>query len=56
MALTPAAAATLVEKGFKVQIEDRAGDEAKFLNKDYINCGVKVVSKDDVFASGKIAC
>jgi NAD/NADP transhydrogenase alpha subunit len=33
----------LVKKGFKVQIEAGAGDQAKFTNKDYENAGALVM-------------
>lgn len=52
MALTPVAAATLVKKGFTVNIEDGAGLESRFRNEDYANAGAKVVDKITAFHSG----
>jgi NAD(P) transhydrogenase len=52
VALTPAAAASLVKKGFTVNIEDGAGLESKFRNEDYANAGARVVDKVTAFCSG----
>ena len=52
MALTPAAAAVLVKKGFTVNIEDGAGLESRFRNEDYASAGAKVVDKNTAFHSG----
>lgn len=49
MAITPAVTATLVKKGFTVQIEENAGFEAKFRNEDYTNAGGKIVSSNDAY-------
>lgn len=51
VAITPAAAAALIKKGFNVQVEEGAGFEAKFRDSDYAGAGVKIVSKDDAFSS-----
>lgn len=51
VALTPVAAATLVKKGFTVNIEDGAGLESKFRNEDYATAGAKVVDKITAFHS-----
>ncbi|KAK7489396.1 hypothetical protein BaRGS_00019340, partial [Batillaria attramentaria] len=42
---------TLVKKGFKVNIEDSAGEQAKFLNEDYEAAGALVKGEKDVFQS-----
>lgn len=52
MALTPAATATLVKKGFTVNVEDGAGLESKFRNEDYASAGARVVDKNTAFHSG----
>jgi len=52
VALTPAAAAVLVKKGFTVNIENGAGLESRFRNEDYANAGAKVVDKNIAFHSG----
>lgn len=51
VAVTPAVAATLIKKGFTVNVEKGAGVEAKFRDSDYTSVGVKVVEKDAVFDS-----
>lgn len=51
VALTPAATATLVKKGFSVNIEDGAGLESSFRNEDYAGAGAKVVDKNTAFHS-----
>ncbi|XP_069689607.1 NAD(P) transhydrogenase, mitochondrial-like [Periplaneta americana] len=51
VALTPAATATLVKKGFTVNVEDGAGLESKFRNEDYTSAGGKVVDKNSAFHS-----
>lgn len=51
VALTPAAAAVLVKKGFTVNIEDGAGLESRFRNEDYASAGAKVVDKNTAFHS-----
>lgn len=43
VAITPAVTATLVQKGFTVQIEQGAGFEAKFRDDDYAKAGGKIV-------------
>lgn len=43
MALTPAATATLVKKGFTVQVEDGAGFTATFHNDAYTQAGGRIV-------------
>lgn len=51
VAITPAVAATLVKKGFTVQVEEGAGAEAKFRNDDYAQAGAKIVDKTTAFQS-----
>ena len=43
VALSPAAAATLIKNGFSVNVEKGAGFEAKFLDADYVAAGCNVV-------------
>lgn len=52
MAITPAAAATLVQKGFDVHVEEGAGLAAQFRNEDYEKSGAKISQKMVVFQSG----
>jgi NAD/NADP transhydrogenase alpha subunit len=52
VALTPAAAATLIKKGFTVNVEEGAGLESKFRNEDYASTGAKVVDRNTAFLSG----
>lgn len=51
VALSPAATQALVKKGFKVQIEAGAGEEAKFTNKEYEAAGGLIMGQQDVFHS-----
>lgn len=52
VALSPAAAATLIKNGFKVNVEAGAGFEAKFLDADYVAAGCNLVdSATAAFAS-----
>lgn len=51
IALSPAATAILVKKGFNVNVEKDAGLEAKFANEDYTAAGANVKSLDEVFNS-----
>lgn len=52
VALTPSVAATLVKKGFTVNVEENAGVDAKFRNSDYERSGAKIVNVDTAFNSG----
>lgn len=54
VAITPGVAATLIKKGFNVEIEEGAGSGAKFRDSDYAAIGAKIGSKKDVFASDLI--
>jgi len=52
VALSPAAAATLIKNGFSVSVEAGAGFEAKFMDADYAAAGCKIVdSASAAFAS-----
>ncbi|XP_025089360.1 NAD(P) transhydrogenase, mitochondrial-like [Pomacea canaliculata] len=51
VALSPAAVQNLVKKGFTVNIENRAGEQAKFLNQDYEAAGASIKEVKDVFNS-----
>lgn len=51
VALSPAAVQVLVKKGFTVNIEDTAGEQAKFLNEDYEAAGALIKGQQDVFHS-----
>ncbi|KAJ8980304.1 hypothetical protein NQ317_005225 [Molorchus minor] len=51
VAITPAATETLVKKGFTVKIEENAGVEAKFRNRDYEQAGANLVNTQNVFSS-----
>ncbi|XP_063700559.1 NAD(P) transhydrogenase, mitochondrial-like [Culicoides brevitarsis] len=51
VAITPTVAATLVKKGFNVNIEENAGLEAKFRNDDYAATGAKIVNGKNVYNS-----
>ena len=43
VALSPAAAATLIKSGFKINVEAGAGFEAKFLDAEYVAAGCNIV-------------
>ncbi|KAK7091447.1 NAD(P) transhydrogenase, mitochondrial-like [Littorina saxatilis] len=51
VALSPAAVANLVKKGFAVNIEGGAGEEAKFKNEDYEAAGAIIKGEQDTFHS-----
>lgn len=53
VAITPAVTATLVKKGFTVNIESGAGLEARFRNDDYAAAGGKLTDKNTAFHSGE---
>jgi NAD/NADP transhydrogenase alpha subunit len=52
VALTPAAVAALIKKGFSINVEDGAGLESRFRNEDYAAAGATVVDKNTAFHSG----
>ncbi|XP_055699861.1 NAD(P) transhydrogenase, mitochondrial-like [Phlebotomus papatasi] len=49
VAMTPAVAATLIKKGFNVNVESGAGFEAKFRDEDYIQAGAKIVDSKGIY-------
>jgi len=49
VALTPSAAATLIKKGFSVNVQSGAGVGSKMLDSDYAGQGVKIVDKNKAF-------
>ena len=49
--MTPTVTATLVKKGFTVNIESGAGIEARFRNDDYAAAGGKLTDKQTAFKS-----
>ncbi|KAK6623224.1 hypothetical protein RUM43_009076 [Polyplax serrata] len=51
VSITPAVAAALIKKGFKVQVEENAGLQAQFRNDEYEKVGVKVVGRDAIYHS-----
>ncbi|WAR17129.1 NNTM-like protein [Mya arenaria] len=51
VAISPAAVQTLVKKGWNVNIEDGAGVESKFTNKNFEDAGAKITSMKDTFHS-----
>lgn len=53
MAITPQVTATLVKKGFKVNVETGAGKEAKFRDGSYKESGAHIVDNKTAFTSGK---
>ncbi|XP_058814012.1 NAD(P) transhydrogenase, mitochondrial-like [Topomyia yanbarensis] len=51
VAVTPAVTATLVKKGFNVNVEAGAGLDAKFRDAEYVSAGANIVEKGKVFKS-----
>lgn len=51
VAMSPAATAALVKKGFTVQIEKGAGEEAKFRDQDFTDAGAKIVDGNKAWDS-----
>lgn len=51
VSVTPQVTATLVKKGFNVNVEEDAGMESRFHNDVYAKEGAKVTSRDAVFKS-----
>lgn len=51
IALSPAATAALIKKGFNISVEEHAGLEAKFLNEEYAASGASLVSREKAFES-----
>lgn len=51
VALSPQACKVLTGKGFNVVVEQGAGEAAKFLDKEYVDAGAKIVPTKDAFKS-----
>lgn len=54
VAITPAVTQTLTKKGFKIVVEENAGQQAKFPNDDYAQAGAKVTSLANVYANSDL--
>jgi alanine dehydrogenase len=54
VALTPAGARELVQKGHDVLVESTAGDGSSFPDADYERAGARVVSVEDVWAQSEL--
>src|SRR3954468_11431211 len=54
VALTPAGARELVQKGHDVVIETTAGEGSAFADDDYERAGARIVSLDDVWATSEL--
>ena len=54
VALTPSSAKELMKLGFKCQIEQNAGLDSNYSDKDYKNVGVKIVSPKDIWSKSDI--
>ena len=54
VALTPAGARELVQKGHDVIVETSAGDGSSFPDSDYVHAGAQIVSVDDVWAQAEL--
>jgi H+-translocating NAD(P) transhydrogenase subunit alpha len=50
VALIPAGVATLVKSGLQVVVERAAGDAAGFRDREYVDKGAEIVSREDVFS------
>ncbi len=51
VAVVPQTVTQLVKKGFKINVEENAGVEAKYLNEDYSAAGANVVAAKDAYGS-----
>ena len=54
VALTPAGARELVQRGHEVLIETSAGDGSSFLDTDYERAGARIVSVEDVWGDAEL--
>ncbi|MDX6465921.1 MAG: alanine dehydrogenase [Gaiellaceae bacterium] len=54
VALTPAGARELVQKGHEVLVETTAGDGSSFFDVDYERAGAQIVSVDDVWGTSEL--
>ena len=49
VSMTPAGVHELVENGHKVLVENKAGEGSGILDKDYLDQGAEVVSRDEAY-------
>ena len=54
VAITPAVTQTLTKKGFKLIVEENAGQQAKFLNDDYEKAGAKISNLANIYANSDL--
>jgi pyruvate/2-oxoglutarate dehydrogenase complex dihydrolipoamide acyltransferase (E2) component len=54
VAITPAVTQTLTKKGFKLVIEENAGQAAKFPNEDYEKAGGKITNASGIYSAADI--
>jgi len=54
VSMTPAGVHELVENGHKVLVENKAGEGSDILDKDYLDQGAEVVSRDEVFSQAEM--
>ena len=54
VALTPAGALALINKGHEVFVESKAGVGSGFKDEEYLEVGAKIVSTDEVFARSEL--
>jgi alanine dehydrogenase len=54
VALTPAGARELVQRGHEVLVEATAGDGSSFLDRDYERAGARIVSVDQVWSESEL--
>ena len=54
VAQVPSSIEKLIKQGYNVQVEDGAGLDGSFSNKDYENVGAKIVSSDEIYNSDVI--
>eukprot|EP01084_Bolivina_argentea_P061670 112733_1 len=54
VAQVPSSIEKLIKFGYNVQVENSAGDNASFSNKDYESVGAKIVSTSDIYNSSDI--
>ena len=54
VALTPAGARELVQRGHEVLVESTAGEGSAFADADYVRAGARIVSVDDVWGHAEL--
>lgn len=54
VAISPAVTQTLTKKGFKLLVEENAGQQAKFLNEDYEKSGAKISNLANIYANSDL--